>query len=395
MSFQPHQIYIDSICKIHLYDTKKDLIYKYNNVESTVIADIEDFMEHHKDKPNFYTEDTTYTIQIYYPEMQFVPEKVPLHHALFNHIQKLLEHAGCQCNCKKYTEKHNPQLKYMKSLFQLRSRLNALHYMENSNPFKTVNLGAKKAAQKQVSNSTENRVTIDYRREFVTFKAQGTGRKLLRMQMGWDVSRVVRAKPRECVIVGKGCFPRGEQIYFSIVFEVPYVKVYQIPSSSNYTTHLDVLCQDKDPKNVLEELDAMFDKARLCYVLQDDDDAPPNRSNWKLDDLISIIDYTVRQCRKRSIKTAAYGWSLEAAEECGEYVGKGTYSSGETIPLVIQLHFPEIMVFQKKPGSIPPEPDVLIASAMYAEELISSLDKHFMQKSPTFTSSHRAVAQYR
>ena len=123
MSFYPHQIYIDSLCKIHLYDTKDDLINKYNDVESTVIADIEDFMEHYKDKPNFYTEDTTYTIQIYYPEMQFVPEKVPLHHALFNHIQKLLERAGCKCNCERYTENHNPQLKYMKSLFQLRSRI--------------------------------------------------------------------------------------------------------------------------------------------------------------------------------------------------------------------------------------------------------------------------------
>lgn len=395
MSFQPHEIFINSLSKIHLSDTKHDLIYIYKNVDSTILTDIEDFMEHYKNKPNFYTENKTYTIQIYYPDIQFIPEETSLNHVLFDHIRKILERAGCKCECKNYTQNRINRSKYMQSITNLRCRLNALHYDENQAPSNIAKLGAKKAAQRQVTKSAENRVTIDYRREFVTFKAQGTGRKLLRMQMGWDVSRVVRAKPRECVIVGKGCFPRGEQLYFSIVFEVPYVKVYQIPSSSDYTTHLDVLCQDKDPKVVLEELDAMFDRARLCYVQQDDDEALPNRSNWNLDDLISIIDYTVRHCRKRSIKTAAYGWSLEAAEECGEYVGKGTYSSGETIPLVIQLHFPEIMVFQKKPGSIPPEPDLLIASAMYAEELISSLDRHFMQKCPTFTSSHRAVAQYR
>ena len=43
----------------------------------------------------------------------------------------------------------------------------------------------------------------------------------------------------------------------------------------------DPLCLDKDPKDVLEQLDSMFGNAGLCCLQRDkDDETLPNRSNW-------------------------------------------------------------------------------------------------------------------
>jgi hypothetical protein len=154
----------------------------------------------------------------------------------------------------------------------------------------------------------------------------------------------------------------------------------------------DPLCLDKDPKDVLEQLDSMFGNAGLCCLQPDkDDETLPNRSNWALEDLISIIDCTVRHCRKRKIKSAAYGWSqggFRRVHRHGHVLLGGDHT--DLGRLALPRNNGTSAVFQKKSGSIPPEPDELLASAMYAEELISSLDKNFMEKTPKITSSHRA-----
>ena len=65
-----------------------------------------------------------YTIEIYETE---ITEEIPLHHDLFCHIQKMLEHTGCKCKCKNYAKYEMKRKAFMKSLFDLKYRLNALH----------------------------------------------------------------------------------------------------------------------------------------------------------------------------------------------------------------------------------------------------------------------------